>query len=137
MDTVHTDERVAIKAGINAWIEAVESKEIARLPRVVTQDADSVWIGVGAGDWLTGYEALEQGMQAQNAALDDIHIEVSAETIHFSPEADIAWATNQWVFNARMGDQPLAMNLRCTWVLEKREGRWVIVHFHKSAGMPG
>ena len=136
MDTGRTDERTAIKAGIDAWISAVESKDNALLPRVVAQDADLVWIGAGAGEWLAGYEALEQAMQAQNAALDDIHIEVSAETIHVSAEADMAWATNQWIFNARMGDQALALPLRCTWVLEKRQGRWVIVHFHKSAEMP-
>jgi ketosteroid isomerase-like protein len=85
---------------------------------------------------LEGYDALEQAMQAQNAALEDIHIHVSNETIHISSAGEMAWATNQWIFNARMGDQALAMPLRCTWILGKRQGRWVIVHFHKSAGMP-
>ncbi len=75
-------------------------------------------------------------MLAQNAALHDIHIDVSAETIHVSPGGDTAWATNQWIFNARMGDQALALPLRCTWILEKRDERWIIVHFHKSAGIP-
>lgn len=138
MDTAATnDEQSAIKAGIDAWIDTVERKDINLLSEVVTQDAASVWIGVGAGDWLVGYEALEQAMQAQNAALDDIHIQVSDETIYTSPQGDIAWATNQWVFNGKMGGQPIAMNLRCTWILEKHQGCWVIVHFHKSAGLPG
>jgi hypothetical protein len=26
--------------------------------------------------------------------------------------------------------------LRCTWVVEKRRSGWVIVHFHKSMGVP-
>lgn len=86
-------------------------------------------------EWLVGYEALEQAMSAQNAALTDIHIDVTQETIHISHQEDMAWATNQWVFNARMGDQAIALPLRCTWILEKRQDRWVIVHFHKSAGM--
>lgn len=136
METVLADERIAIKAGIDSWITAVEGKDIRLLPQVVAQEAGSVWIGVGAGDWLEGYEALEQAMQGQNAALDDIHIEVSDEIIHISPQADIAWATNQWIFNARIKDQVMAMPLRCTWILEKRAGQWVIVHFHKSAGVP-
>lgn len=49
-------------------------------------------------------------------------------------QADMAWATNQWFFNARIGDQAMTLPLRCTWILEKRDGRWMIVHFHKSAG---
>ncbi|OGO38082.1 MAG: hypothetical protein A2W35_21845 [Chloroflexi bacterium RBG_16_57_11] len=136
MDTVFTDERTAIKAGIDAWITAVEGRDITQLPHVVTQDAGSVWIGSGATDWLEGYEALEQAMQAQNAALEDIHIDVSQESIHISPHGDMVWATNQWVFNGHMGDQPLALPLRCTWILQKQDDRWVIVHFHKSAALP-
>jgi ketosteroid isomerase-like protein len=136
MEAVLTSEQIAVKAGIDAWLTAVEGRDISLLPHVVTQDAASVWIGIGAGDWVAGFDALEQAMRAQNAALEDIHIQVSNETIHISPQADTAWATNQWVFNARMGDQALAMTLRCTWILEKRAGHWVIVHFHKSVGMP-
>lgn len=135
MENVLANEHVAIKAGIEAWITAVEGRDIHLLPQVVTQAVDSVWIGAGAGEWLVGYEALEQAMQAQNAALEDIHIQVSDEIIHVSLQGDMAWATNQWIFNARLGDQSLAMPLRCTWVLEKRQDRWLIVHFHKSAGM--
>lgn len=135
MDATRTDERMAIKAGIDAWINAVELRDNSLLPQVVAQDADLVWIGAGADDWLVGFEALESAMQAQNAALDEIHIQVSEETIHISPEEETAWATNQWVFNGKIGGQPMVMNLRCTWILEKRQDRWVIVHFHKSAGM--
>lgn len=136
MVRVLTAEQIAIKAGIDAWITAVEARDITMLPRVVTQDSNSVWIGPGASEWLPGYAALEQAMQAQNDALQDIRIDVSEETLHISPYGDMAWATNQWLFNARMGDQTLAMPLRCTWILEKQDSRWVIVHFHKSLGSP-
>jgi ketosteroid isomerase-like protein len=87
------DERSAIKAGINAWITAVEGRDIRQLPEVITQDVSAVWVGAGAGDWLVGYEALEQAMQAQNEALDNIHILASNETIHISSAGDMAWAT--------------------------------------------
>jgi len=135
MTIISVDERKAVKEGIDAWIKAVEGRSISLLPKAVCQDADSVWIGAGMDEWLVGYEALEQAMSAQNAALTDIHIDVTQETIHISHQEDMAWATNQWVFNARMGDQAIALPLRCTWILEKRQDRWVIVHFHKSAGM--
>jgi ketosteroid isomerase-like protein len=137
MDTLLTSERDTIKSGIAAWITAVEGRDIGLLPKVAAQDADSVWIGAGAGDWLVGFDALEQAMRAQNAALQDIHIQVSDETVHVSPSGDMVWATNQWVFNAQMGDHQMALPLRCTWILEKRDGQWIIVHFHKSAGLPG
>jgi hypothetical protein len=34
-----------------------------------------------------------------------------------------------------MREQALELPVRCTWILEKREAGWVIVHFHKSVGM--
>ncbi|HCC78020.1 MAG TPA: hypothetical protein DEP80_00225 [Anaerolineae bacterium] len=27
--------------------------------------------------------------------------------------------------------------VRCTWILEKQKAGWIIVHFHKSAGVTG
>ncbi len=45
MDTLQMSEQTAIKAGIDAWINAVEVRDISLLPQVVTQDADLVWIG--------------------------------------------------------------------------------------------
>lgn len=134
MDATGNNERMAVKAGIDAWIKAVELREDSLLPQVAAQDADLVWIG--PSEWLAGFDQLTPAMQAQNAALHDIQIDVSYETIHISTQGDMAWATNQWIFNARLGDQALALPLRCTWILEKREGRWILVHFHKSAEMP-
>jgi len=34
-----------------------------------------------------------------------------------------------------MGENLVSLPVRCTWLLEKREGGWVIVHFHKSVAM--
>lgn len=136
MDRILSDERTAIKAGIDAWITAVERRDMSLVAEAVTQDVGSVWIGPGEGEWLAGYDALEQAMRTQNEALSDIRLDVTEETIHTSPQGDMAWATNRWVFNAGMGGGTFAMPLRCTWILEKREDRWVIVHFHKSAAMP-
>jgi ketosteroid isomerase-like protein len=130
-------EKAAVKTALGNWIASVERKDMGLLPRTVVHDPDAVWIGAGAEEFLAGWEALEQAMQAQNAALTDIHVTASDETLHISPEGRFAWATNRWTFTARLGDQAIELPLRCTWVLEKREAGWVIAHFHKSAGMSG
>jgi ketosteroid isomerase-like protein len=124
-----------IHAALMKWIDAVEGRELDMLPEVVAPDPSLVWIGTDVTDWVTGYSQLEQIMQAQNNALQDIDITVSDETIHTYPNADYAWATNRWVFRARAGRQVLELPLRCTWILEKRAPGWRIVHFHKSVGM--
>jgi ketosteroid isomerase-like protein len=128
-------EKDTVKAALEDWITAVENKDMTLLPSTVAHDSDLVWIGAGINDWLASWEALEQAMLGQNAALDDIRITVSDETIHVLPGEQFAWATSRWEFAGTMGGQPLAFPLRCTWILEKRAAGWVIVHFHKSAGM--
>jgi ketosteroid isomerase-like protein len=55
--------------------------------------------------------------------------------IHVSEDGKLGWATCLWDLTAKMGEPPLSLPVRCTWVLEKRKGEWVIVHFHKSVAM--
>jgi ketosteroid isomerase-like protein len=133
-DTIVEQE---IHEALMKWIEAVEGRELDMLPEVVAQDPSLVWIGSDVTDWVTGYGQLEQVMQAQNNALQDIHITVSEETIHTYPQADYAWATNRWIFRACAGTQVIELPLRCTWILDKRVQGWRIVHFHKSVGVSG
>ena len=74
-------------------------------------------------------------MTAQNAALSGTKISVSDVTVNISPDEQFAWATSLWDFKATVGEQAIEMRVRCSWVLEKREAGWVVVHFHKSVGM--
>jgi ketosteroid isomerase-like protein len=126
-----------IHAAMVKWIDTIEGREISNLSEVVYQDQDLVWVGIDKDDWLRGYSELEQALIAQNNALHNIRISVSEETIHVSPDEHFAWATNQWTFCAQAGEQYIEMPVRCTWILEKREADWKIVHFHKSVGMSG
>ena len=130
-------KRTSVKATLDAFIRAVEGRSLDRLPGVVAQDPDLVWIGSGEDEWIVGYEALKEVMQAQNEALEYVRISVSEETIHLSPSEQVAWATNRWVFRARMAGEELEIPLRCTWVAEKRDAGWVLVHSHKSLGVAG
>jgi len=68
-------------------------------------------------------------------ALSNIKITQTDLRIHFSPDHRLAWATCLWDFRAKQGDQPVVEPTRCTWVLERREPHWVIVHWHKSIGV--
>jgi ketosteroid isomerase-like protein len=130
-------ERPSVKTALDAFVRAVERHDLVGLSGVVAQDPDLVWIGTGEDEWIVGDEALKEVIQAQNEALEYIRITVSEETIHLSPSEEVAWATNRWVFRARMGGEELKLPLRCTWVAEKRDGGWVLVHSHKSLGAVG
>jgi ketosteroid isomerase-like protein len=130
-------ERASVKATLDAFVRAVERHDLDGLPGVVAQDPDLVWIGTGQDEWIVGFDAVKEVLRAQNEALDYIRISVSEETIHLAPSQQVAWATNRWVFRARRGGEELEVPLRCTWVAEKRDTGWVLVHSHKSLGVAG
>ena len=70
------------------------------------------------------------------AAAVKTNVSVSDLAIHVGKHGKLAWATCLWDLNAVMGENPIQLPIRCTWVLEKRGARWVIVHFHKSMAAP-
>jgi uncharacterized protein (TIGR02246 family) len=124
-------ETAAVSAVLDSYVKAVENEDMEAYGKNVAHDAAMVNFG-GFGDPIYGWAALEDVMEQQNAALSETHIDVSDLRIHISPDGTLAWATCLWTLGAKMGENPVTLPVRCTWVLEKREGSWVIVHFHKS-----
>jgi len=69
-----------------------------------------------------------QQMQAQLG-----RIELIRENTRIVRRGNFAWAVYQWRFGALVGRQNMAALGHTTLVLEKRKGRWLIVHNHSSA----
>jgi len=66
--------------------------------------------------------------------LSETKIAVSDVTVNVQSGGRFAWATSIMNLSATMRGQAIALPVRCTWVLEKREIGWVVVHSHKSVG---
>lgn len=124
-------ETAAVNAVLDSYVKAVLDEDMETYSKNVAHDAAMVNFG-GFGGPINGWAALEDVMEQQNVALSETHIDVSDLKIHVSPDGTLAWATCLWTLSAKMGEDPITLPLRCTWILEKREGSWVIVHFHKS-----
>jgi uncharacterized protein (TIGR02246 family) len=130
-------DRDAAQAVLDGWVAGVEQGDLELIGRIVARDEDTVWIGAMAGETLAGWTALRAALEAQDAALSDIRIEVSEVRVRLLAGGASALATSQWTFAARMGERMLSLPLRCTWVLEKRGDAWLLIHFHKSVGVAG
>jgi ketosteroid isomerase-like protein len=127
-------ETAAIKSVLGDYITAVENADLGLYGKIVSHDPEAVNFGTDASDRIVGWDALRKVMEAQFAALKETRITASDVTVNIAPGGRFAWATSLWDFKAKMGEQEVALPVRCTWVLEKAESRWVIVHFHKSVG---
>ncbi|MFH1010047.1 MAG: nuclear transport factor 2 family protein [bacterium] len=120
-----------IKSVLDQYVSSVEKEDMGQYAKIVAHDSTSANFGSMGGP-IVGWEALRQVMEGQNASLDSIRIEQSDVVIHILPGGTSAWATSLWRFRAKAGQTLLDLPVRCTWILEKREGKWLIIHFHKS-----
>ena len=128
--TPDTDQ-AAIKAVLDRYIASIEKEDLELYAKNICHDTTMVNFGV-FGPPIVGWAALKGVIAGQNESLSQTKITPSDVSIHVSPSGQWAWATSLWDFSATMGEAPVQLAVRCTWVLEKQDGRWVIVHFHKS-----
>jgi ketosteroid isomerase-like protein len=136
MGALVTDvETAAVADALNRYIEAVEERDLVKYATVVAHDDDLAWYGSMPGQ-IVGWGEVEGVIRGMFDALSDIKITQTDLRIHVSPDRSLAWATCLWDFRARMGDEAIIEPTRCTWVLERRDADWVIVHWHKSVGVP-
>ena len=124
-------EKAAVKTVLEQYVTSVETEDMELYAENVAHDTEMVNFG-GFGDPIVGWDALKKVMEGQNEALSETKITVSDLVIHVSETGTLAWATCLWNLKAIMGESPMELPIRCTWVLEKRDTKWLIVHFHKS-----
>jgi ketosteroid isomerase-like protein len=125
-------ETTAVAAVLGDYIASVEREDIDLYGKVMAHDAGMVNYATG-GAPIVGWATLEKIIEDQNATLSQTKITASDVSVKISPSGDRAWATSLWDFRAVAGGKSLALPVRCTWILEKRGGHWLVVHFHKSA----
>ena len=128
-------EQAAVKAVLDDYVKSIVQEDMALYGKILSHDTTVVHFGTSEPP-IQGWGALKPLIEAQNAALSNTAIDVTDTRIRFSPSADFAWATSLWRFRATAGDATFDEPVRCTWILEKQKGHWVIVHFHKSVASP-
>jgi ketosteroid isomerase-like protein len=128
-------EQAAVQAVLDNYVKSIVHEDMALYEKILSHDTTVVYFG-SSGAPIEGWQALKAVIEAQNAALSNTTIDVTDTRIRFSPEGDFAWATQLWRFRATAGDTPIDLPVRCTWILEKQNGHWIIVHFHKSVATP-
>jgi uncharacterized protein (TIGR02246 family) len=124
-------ERVAVRNLIDKYVSAVETEDMDAYEKLVAHDTLMVNFG-GFGRPIIGWDALKKVMEGQNEMLSETTIGMSNLQIHVSADGKLAWAVCLWDLRAMMAENQVELPIRCTWVLEKRDAGWIIVHFHKS-----
>ncbi|MDQ3712094.1 MAG: nuclear transport factor 2 family protein [Acidobacteriota bacterium] len=128
--SAQTDEVKAVTDVLTKEAVAVEKGDLAALDKIWANSEDvtvfeSGHANYGWTDYRNSHLAPElKEFKNTKYAFSDLKVKVDGKT---------AWATFKYALAAEMGARKIESGGLGTAVLEKRDGRWQIVHWHSSA----
>ncbi|MGR8980997.1 MAG: nuclear transport factor 2 family protein [Gammaproteobacteria bacterium] len=123
-----TEEEVKII--LHGFTDAYRKRDMKALFECIAPDADMVMYGTGMDEKCTGPEQIRTQVERDWAQSESAVMLFDRTTV--SSSGQVAWAAVDGEFRFRAGGQDGTIPARVTFVLEKREGRWLIVHAHFS-----
>jgi len=121
-------DNAAVDQTISEMLGAWQVGDIDRLHKTYADD-----VVVVSGAWeppIIGWDNFLRAYQQQRARMQTVRMD--RQNTYVKVDGNVAWANYQWDFEATVDGQPTAARGHTSLVLEKREGRWVIVHNHTS-----
>lgn len=125
-----TAEEKAVRDVLTREAAAVEKGDLSALDKIWANSEDvtvfeSGHANYGWTDYRNNHLAPElKEFQNTKYSFSDLKIKVDGKT---------AWATFKYALEASIGGRNIQSGGLATAVLEKRDGRWQIVHWHSSA----
>jgi uncharacterized protein (TIGR02246 family) len=113
---------------ISTMLGAWQIGDVDKLHQAYADDVtivNGVWAPPVIG-W-TNFVAL---YQQQRARMQQVRLDRT--NTFLKVDGTVAWACYQWEFTGTVDGQPMRSVGQTTLVMEKRNGRWVIVHNHTS-----
>lgn len=131
----HQSEKEGIASVIRDSIEWALTKDVEKQKATMAQDENLFYYWIASAYTIAGWEAHEKLFDTWlDPRFQAVRTEVRDLKIHRSQSEDVAW------FSAILDDvvswdgqtSKYGEDIHWTGVLEKREGRWVIVQMHAS-----
>lgn len=130
-------ERPLVEAVIKDSIGWAKTKDTRRLYECFAQDDDLFWFNPEKGEFVRGFDTFRETVETVflDPRFEAVRFEVRDLRLRFARAGNVAWYScllddeNLWA-----GRPASWFDVRWTGVLEKRDGRWVIVQMHFSHG---
>jgi len=132
-DTTDQELRAFIEQSAHSW----ESMDMTKVSAHYAHDADLPFFDLAPlkyANWAEYQAGAQKGLFDPNSSIkatlnDDLHIHHTG---------NLAWATFTWKGElvSKTGAHS-AFDARWTMILERRAGKWIVVHEHVSAPLPG
>ncbi|MCX7857573.1 MAG: nuclear transport factor 2 family protein [Deltaproteobacteria bacterium] len=122
-------EKEVLEVIRESWDAYIE-RDIDRLLSHYTDDPDLVAIGTSKGEKYFGPEQVRKAFEKELRSFCPAKMELLWASV--SRSGDVAWVAGEFIAQVDTLYSPISMTGRMTCVLEKRNGKWYIMHTHFS-----
>jgi uncharacterized protein (TIGR02246 family) len=124
-----------VRAVLQKVTEAYANRDLDGFLGCFAPDDDVVLYGTGADEKRVGLAQIRAQVERDWAQTESASI--SYDWTSISAAGSVAWAAADGAFVLGAEGQDIRLAARCTFVLEKREGRWLVVQAHFSTPAAG
>lgn len=121
-----------VRETIERFRNAVQTRNIEALSKVVAHEKEIVFFGSQAGDKQVGWDQVKASFTEQFGEASSIRSEVLDSVIH--PVGEMAWAAYDLRYSEAGGAHAATFDSRWTCVLRRYPDGWKFVHMHHSRG---
>ena len=125
-----SETQAAVKAVMDRFADAYARRDMDGLLALLAPDPDVVLYGTGADEKRVGRAEIRA--QAERDWSQTEAAAFAYEWTSISAAGSVAWAAADMTFGVKGGGQEMTLPARCTMVLEKRGGEWLITQMHVS-----
>ena len=120
-----------VVATLERFSEAYARRDLKSLMATIAPDGDVILYGTGADEKRVGRKEIE--LQATRDWAQTEAASIVFEAVSVSGADSVAWAAVDGAFAIRASGQDMRLPARITFVLENRNGSWLIVQMHFSS----
>ncbi|MBK8504241.1 MAG: nuclear transport factor 2 family protein [Saprospiraceae bacterium] len=126
-------EKINVKKVVDQFAQFWETEDMALLSKIMAHDSNMINFGSDASEIFTGWENFRKSAESMMPAFENTKIKVRDQNIRVHASGQVAWFTEIWDWDLMYGGEHAVMsNQRLSGVLERINGKWVLVQFHNS-----
>lgn len=126
-------EKANVKSVLEQYVEAWKAEDIEMFVKIFATNEDMVMFTSESATLFVGWASWKEMFESYFEPIEFIDISFKDEVIKVHDSGKVAWITGMedstFIYQ---GQENSAKGMRVTWILEKRNGNWVIVHAHWS-----
>lgn len=126
-------EKGKVEAVLEQYVVANMEQDFNLIASIWEEDEAIVMIGTDSDERLVGWNTIERAVKNQFTVFQNTFISVSDQMIRLNETGNTAWFAESLKYNFIYNDEARSFdNIRFTGVLEKLNGKWLLVQGHIS-----